>query len=440
MQSLKELILDSQTNPLFTGVTRQLEITSLSKKAFIIIGVRRCGKSTLLNQIASRLKTKGISSEKFLYINFFDERLSKLKTEGLNKVIEAYYLLYPEKKNNEKIYCFFDEIQIIPDWEKFVDRMLRTENCEIYITGSSAKMLSKEIATQMRGRSLSWELFPFSFREFLEVRKINNKLPFNTKNRIMVQKSFDEYFEKGGFPEVTDLEKSLRVKIHQEYFNSILFRDLIERHNISHPLAIMDLSRRLIDNITSLYTLNNLTNYLKSLGHKVPKNSVAEYLDWFEDAYFLFSVRVFNASLSKSNANPKKIYCIDQSLVKSVSSGILINSGHLLENLVFIALRRLNVGIYYYKTKGKYEVDFLVQTQKHKKFLLQVSESLVNPSTKQREIRALKIAMTELNLFSGMIITLNEQEQIDVGIGVIEIIPIWKFLLEDVNRIGNEDT
>jgi predicted AAA+ superfamily ATPase len=210
---------------------------------------------------------------------------------------------------------------------------------------------------------------------------------------------------------------------------------MIERHDISHPRALLDLAHRLVDNIASLYTLNSLTNYLKSLGHKVPKNSVAEYLNWFEDAYFLFTVRVFSASLSKSNANPKKIYCIDHSFVKSVSSNVLINSGHLLENLVFIALRRLNLDIWYYKTKSNLEIDFLVQTQNRKKYLFQVSATLVNPQSRQREIHALKNAMAELNLTTGTIITQDEQEQIVLENGVIEIIPAWRFLLVDISKI-----
>ena len=433
MLLLKEIILDAQTNNLFTGVLRELKVTSVDKKATIIIGVRRCGKTTLINQIAANILSQGISQKNFLYINFFDERLSFLKTEGLNKVLEAYFSIYPEKKNQEKIYCFFDEIQIMPDWEKFIDRIQRTENCEVFITGSSANLLSKDIATEMRGRSLSWELFPFSFFEFLLAKDVSFDLPLNTKNRLIIMKFFDEFFEKGGFPEVVSVEEHIRVKIHQEYFNSILFRDLIERYDIPHPRAISDLAHRLINNIGSLYTLNKLTSYLQSLGHKAPKKSIAQYLEWFQDAFFLFTVRMYDASLSKSNANPKKIYCIDHSFVKSISSGILVNSGHLLENLIFSALRRKYIEIYYYKTKGGHEVDFLIQTHQQQKFLVQVSESLVKPQTRQRELKALEVAMAELNLSSGIVITLNEHEQITVDMGVINIIPAWKFLLEDLN-------
>ncbi|MBU0763736.1 MAG: ATP-binding protein [Bacteroidetes bacterium] len=434
MQTLKELILDAQANPLFTGIPRDLKIEALPGKAAIVIGVRRCGKSTYINQIASQLLAKGVPAENLFYINFFDDRLSNLKNDGLTNVAEAYFSIYPEKKNKEKIYCFFDEIQVVPGWEKFVDRLLRTENCEVYITGSSSKLLSKEIATQMRGRSLSWELFPFSFEEFLTTYQINYESPFPTQKRLTIQKTFEAYFEKGGFPEVIEAGKNLRIKIHQEYFNSILFRDLIERYDIRHPRALMDLARWLIDNIASSYSLNSLTKYLKLFGHKVHKNIVSQYLDWLEDAYFLFTVKVFDASLRKSNANPKKIYCIDQSLVKSVSTGIFVNSGRLLENMVFIALRRIVPNIWYYKTKGNHEVDFIVQTMDNKKFLFQVSESLANHDTRQREINSLRNAMKELRLKSGMIITYSDFEQVETENGIIRIIPAWRFFLEDIKK------
>ncbi len=430
LQLLKEMILDAQMGELFTGTHRHLEVTPVDKKATVIIGVRRCGKSTFLNQVISRLISEGVSKKNFLYINFFDDRLAQLCSDGLDKVTEAYFSIYPENKSQEKIYCFFDEIQVIQGWETYVDRLLRTENCEIYLTGSSANMLSKEIATQMRGRSLSWELFPFSFSEYLDHVDFKSNLPASTKERIMIQKFFGDFNEQGGFPEVIGIDSSLRIKIHQEYTNSILFRDLIERYDISHPRALVDLSRKLLENAASLYTLNGLTNVLKSMGHKVPKNSVAEYLAWFEDAFFLFTVRIFSDSYSKSNANPKKIYCIDHSLIRSVTSGILVNSGHLLENIVFVALRRLYETIYYYKTSGNQEVDFLIQDHTRKFILIQVCETLASPVTRQREISALQHAMRELGLSEATIVTRNESEQITGNKGTINIIPVWRFLLD----------
>jgi predicted AAA+ superfamily ATPase len=431
IQLLQEIILDSQERSLFTGTPRRIKVTVMPQKATVMIGVRRCGKSTWMHQVLMQLISAGVNRDNILYLNFFDDRLSNLKTLGPDKVLEAYFLLYPGKRNNEKIFCFFDEIQAVTGWESFIDRILRTENCEVYITGSSANMLSKEIATQMRGRALSWELFPFSFREFLDNRQVQGDPPFSVGQRFEIQHAFETFWNGGGFPEVAGANKEMRIKIHQEYSSSILFRDLIERYDISHPRALIDLAHRLIDNAASLYTLNKLAGYLASLGHKVPKSTVADYLMWFEDAYFLFTVRMFDASYNKSNANPKKIYAIDHAFLNSLSSGILINSGHQLENMVFVALRRRGGQIWYYRTGRGNEVDFITIGSKGEKQLFQVSESLANPDTRNRELSALQGAMQELELKTGTVVTRNEEEQVTTGQGDIQVIPAWRFLLMD---------
>jgi len=429
IETLKSLILDFQESRLATGVPRRLQIKAVPGKAAVCIGVRRSGKSTYLFQVIARLRSRGVPRQNILYLNFFDDRLHALRQENLGLILEAYYGLYPEKKNTETVYCFFDEIQAAPGWEPFVDRLLRTEQCEVYLTGSSARMLSKEIATQMRGRALAWELFPFSFREFLDAKGVEGAGALSTKKRLLVQKAFADYWERGGFPEGVGLSRPLRIKIHQEYFHTILFRDLVERHDIAHPKAVTDLARWLVDNTASLYSVNRLTGYLKSLGHKAPKSAVADYLEWFEDAYFLFTVRLFDASLARSNTNPKKVYCVDHALVTSVSSGILLNAGHLLENLVFTALRRLHPTIYYYKTKTGREVDFVVPLRGRERLLVQVCESLADPQTRKRETTALEEAMTELGLTTGTIVSRTESGQIKTGRGIIEVVPAWRFLL-----------
>jgi len=430
IETIKSILLDFQESRPDTGVPRHLRIEPVPGKAAVCIGVRRCGKSTFLFQVMEQLMNRGVPRENILYLNFFDDRLHDLRQDNLGLITEAYYSLYPEKKNTETVYCFFDEMQEVPGWESFVDRLMRTERCEVYLTGSSARMLSKEIATQMRGRALSWELFPFSFREFLAYKGTECKGPLSTKKRLLVRKAFEEYWETGGFPEVAGLGRQLRIRIHQEYFHAILFRDLVERHDVSHPKAVTDLAHWLVDNTASLYSVNNLTGYLKSLGHKAPKSAVSDFLEWFEDAFFLFTVRIFDASLARSNTNPKKIYCVDPALVTSVSSGILVNSGHLLENLVFMALRRLHPEIYYYKTKGGREVDFVVPMRNRARMLVQVCESLAEPQTKKREMAALTEAIAELNLKSGTIVTRNEDARIDTGHGTIEVVPAWRFLLD----------
>ena len=435
LEALKEIVLDYQefVTDADSGVSRDLTIEPHPGKASVCIGVRRSGKSTLMLQRIKKLLAGGVSRENILHINFFDDRLRNLASPAL--VLEAYFGLYPEKKNAETVYCFFDEIQTLAGWEAFVDRVTRMEKSEVYVTGSSAHMLSKEIGTQMRGRSISWELFPFSFAEYLRYKKIRiDAYARSSKDRLLIQKAFEEYRECGGFPEVLGFlgdDARIRTKIHQEYYGALLFRDIADRYDVSHPRALADLSHRLTDSVASSYSLNALYNYLKSLGHKISKQSVGAYLAWMEDAYFLFSVRLYDASLSRSLANPRKIYCVDHALVRSVSSGILANSGRLLENMVFVELRRRSDEIFYYRTANGREVDFVFKSEPHGPALtlIQVCESLANPETRKRELAALDEAMSELNTRHGLVVTLNEEEKIESRSGTIEVMPAWKFLL-----------
>ena len=429
IDTVKALILDSQEAQFSCGIPRDLEWEFLPGKAHVFIGVRRSGKSTFMVQIMKKQCDEGISRQNMVHLNFFDDRLHSLSRIGLGVVSDAYFSLYPEKKGNETVSFYFDEIQVVPGWEKFIERLLRTEKCRIFLTGSSAHMLSREIATQMRGRALPQEVFPFSFAEFLRFHQIDAAEPLTTKMTFTIRKGFDRYWESGGFPEVAGISSSLRIRIHQDYLQAIMFRDLIDRHDISHPKALSDLIHRLIDNVSSPYTLNGLSGFLKSLGHKVPKSTISDYLAWMEDAYFLFTVKKFDASESRANANPKKLYCIDHALVSSVSSGVLTNSGHLLENLVFIHCRRSYQKITYYRTGSGKEVDFLVQQPNRTRALIQVCESLADPRTAHREKAALEEAMRELKLEKGLIVTRNEEGIIETPSGLISLVPAWKFSL-----------
>ena len=427
---LRDIILDFREADLPTGVPRRIDVTPAPGKATVCIGPRRAGKSTFLFQRMRKLLDRGVPRENILYLNLFDDRLRHLQHEGLGRVADAYYSLHPEKKSTETVHCFFDEIQVVPGWEPFVDRIMRTEKCEVHLTGSSARMLSREIATQMRGRALSWEIFPFSFREFLDFQGIDAGGPLSTRRRLLVRKAFDDYWERGGFPEVAGLDRALRIRVHQEYWGAMLFRDLVERHDVSHPRAVSDLAQQLVDNTASLYSVNRLTGYLHSLGHRAPKAAVSDYVEWFEDAFFLFTVRIFDASLARAKANPKKIYCVDHALVRSVGSGVLVNAGHLLENLVFTALRRRTPDIRYFRDRSGREVDFVAQMPDGGRALIQVCESLVDPKTRKREVAALNQAMSVLGLREGTIVTRDEDETVPVDAGRIDVVPAWRFLLD----------
>jgi len=429
MNALSEIVLDGQERPLECGVPRHLPYELAQGKAFVCIGVRRCGKSTLLDQIMERLQTDGIARQNMLYINFFDDRLEPLRHGRVADLVETYFAIYPDKRGREKVYCFLDEIQVVDGWEPFVDRLLRAENCEVFLTGSSSRMLSKEIATQMRGRGVTWELFPFSFPEHLDRRGIPTS-PMSSRQRSRIQKCFEEFWERGGFPEVADMSPRLRLMTHQEYFKTIVHRDVVERNDAAHPQAVLDIALRLINQVGSMFSINALTGYVKSLGHKTTKTFVGQCITWLHDAYALFPVQIFHPSASVRNANTRKIYCADHGMVRSISNGILVNSGHLLENLVFTHLRTLTERIHYYRTANGREVDFMWQHGNSDWQLLQVCDSITAPETRKRELSALQEAMRERDAREATIITRNEDETLRTNDGVIRVVPAWRYLLE----------
>jgi predicted AAA+ superfamily ATPase len=273
-----------------------------------------------------------------------------------------------------------------------------------------------------------------SFTEFPAGKGIESDGPLSTKQRLTILKAFEDYWQVGGFPNVNGLDQQQRIEAHQANWNAIL-ASIIGHHNISHPRAVIDLAHWLVDNTGSYYAISHLTDYLKSLGHRVRKSSVVDWLVAFEDAGLLFSVNIFSSSPTRISVNPRKVYCIDHALAASVSSGILTNRDSLLENLVFTALRRVTPEIFYHKTKTGREVDFvaLLPTAPNDErtiLLVQVCASLADPRVRQSEFRSLSEAMVELAVAEGTIVTWRTDETIPVGFGTIHVVPVWRFLLE----------
>lgn len=426
---VQDLLVEGQQD-WFTGVPRHLEYRLLQGKAQVCIGVRRCGKSTFLHQIMSRLRTEGVPAEDFLYLNFFDDRLESVRQGRLDLITEAYFSLYPEKRGRGGLHCFLDEVHLCDGWERFADRLLRAERMGVYLSGSSSRLLADEVGTAMRGRALTWELFPFSFAEFLDARGVVPDLRGQAA-RLRVRKAFGEYWEKGGFPEILNADDRLRVMIHQDYFQTMIFRDVVERCDAIHPRAVRDAAYRLINAVSSLHSINGITGYLKSQNHKISKTFVGEMLEWFEDAFALFSVKLFDSSVSRQRVNPKKVYAIDHALVRSCSTGILVNNGHLLENLVFIDGRRRGRSLFYYRTRSGREVDFVWKGADRRLTLLQVCEQMPEGSdARQRELAALREALSEQPDSRAVIVTRDEQETIRLTGGTVEVIPVWMWLLE----------
>lgn len=427
---IKRIIHDAQQLDLPTTVPRRLDVAPISGRVTVCGGARGCGMTTFMFQLIQRLRDAGIPNQNILYLDFSDSRLRHLRQNNLGAIFEAYFSLHPDKKNREKVYCFFDEIDIIDGWTPFLDHLMRTEKCEVFISGSSTRMLSKETAQQLGDRMLAWEMFPFTFGEFLDAKGIDSNEPLLPLNRLTIQKAFEKYWEIGGFPEVTSLDKATRIKALQDGFNTIVSRDIIQRHDVSHPMAVWELAHWLVDNTGCPYSINKLTGHLNATGYKASKAALPGYLEWFQEAYALFTVHVFDPSSARAGANPKKTYCIDHALVTSVGPGRSVNSGHILENMVFISLRRVTPDIFYFKTKTGREVNFIIPQQHHLPMLVQACAARSDPEARQKKVAALTEAMAELQLERGTLVTLWEAGQLQVASGQIDMIPAWRFLLD----------
>lgn len=439
IECLKRIIREYQNlDPPDGLLPRRVAIGSLPGKVSVVTGVWGNGKTTLLRQRIRQLVENGVPRENILYLDLADDRLYWLRHENPDLILEAYFELHPQKRGSETVHCFFDEVHSIPHWQLFIDRLTRTEKCEVTVAGSVLPTPEEDTASPLTGRIVFWETFPLSFRELLDCKGIESDGPLSTKQRLTIQKAFEDYWQVGSFPGVIRLDQRQRIAAHQVNWNTIL-ASIIGHHNISHPRAVIDLAHWLADNTSSFYAISHLTDYLKSLGHRVRKSSVVDWLAAFEDAGLLLSVNIFSNSPTRISVNPRKVYCIDHALAVSVSSGILINRDSLLENLVFIALRRVTPEIFYFKTKTGREVNLVallpsVPGQERAVMLIQVCASLADLRVKQSEVRSLSEAMVELAVAEGIIVTWRTDETISVGFGTIQVVPVWRFLLEMESR------
>ncbi|MBF8262476.1 MAG: putative ATPase [Parachlamydiales bacterium] len=387
-------------------VDRDIQFPDAPGKIKVAIGMRRAGKTYFLYQQILKMINEGVSKTAILYINFEDDRLLPLNEQKLAKLVDAFYSYYPEN-HDRKCYLFFDEIQNVDRWPIVIRRLHDTKNADFFLTGSSAKLLSKEIATSLRGRSLAIEIWPYSFNEFIRAKKISIERDlYDKKTQDRLSQIFHFYLSEGGFPEIIPFDPDVKQKTLQEYLDVVIYRDIIERHNIKNPTLIKYVILSMIHNVAKPFAVNKLYNDLKSQGYQVGKDMLYEYVDHIEDAYLAFSIAVYDKSIRKAQTNPKKLYAIDPGMVRALTLDYEGDLGRLFENIVYLDLRRLGCKTNYYLTSERYEIDFLAQTPRgHKKFF-QVAWDMQDAQTMDREERALRAGMKEMNI-DGEIITLD---------------------------------
>jgi predicted AAA+ superfamily ATPase len=327
-------------------------------------------------------------------------------------------------------YFFFDEIQRIDQWEMFIRRLLDTENIQIFITGSSSKLLGSEIATSLRGRSLAIEIFPFSFEEFLKFHGLFSGSPktLGAHTASVLRKAAKDYLAVGGFPEVQNLDRNLRIEVLQGYIDSVLLKDIIERHKVSNILVLKHLVRHIMNSAGGQFSVNKFFNTMQSMAIKSTKNSLYEYLDHLTDAFLFYKVPIHSRSEKSRLINPAKVYTIDTGLLNAMTFRNSYNYGQLLETMVFMHLRREGYDVEYVTTKDGYEADFLARHRiSGETQLIQVCWEMSDKKTFDRELRGLKSAMDELSLSTGTIVTWDDEIDME---NKIKVIPIWKYLFK----------
>ena len=424
----EEIILDFQERKLPELIEREILIPTNLNKTITITGVRRAGKTFLMFQIIKKLLNK-IEKNRIVYINFEDERLFPLDYKDLDKIIDIYYQLFPQNID-KKVYFFFDELQNIENWEIFIRRISDTKNVQIFISGSSSKLLSKEISTTLRGRTITYQLYPFSFREFLKFKNV--KYTGSSGSKAIVKNLLRKYLGLGGYPEIVDKNGLIRRKITQEYLDVLIYRDLMERYKIRNLKVLKLFIKTILQNYSKYFSVNKFYNFFVGQGISVSRNTLYEFTDYIEDAYFSFFLPKYEISLKKQEISPKKVYCVDLGFVDLIQSEIYKNYGRRAENVVFLELKRrieLNPkqNIFYYNNKS--EVDFIIKEGFKIKQAIQVCWDTSDLETKEREIKGLVKAMKEFKLKEGLIITESSEKEEIIENKKIIYKPLWKWLL-----------
>lgn len=362
----------------------------------VAVGMRRSGKTYFLFQTIRELLSEGLPKSRVLYLNFEDDRILPIDHKAMGRMIDAWYTLYPDN-HNHCCYLFLDEVQNVEGWPLVLRRILDTKNIQIYVTGSSAKLLSKEIASSLRGRSLAIEILPYSYAEYLVAHHLDlPSKPFGQKMLDHHRSYLLEYFRIGGFPGIQSMPANEQLETLQNYVETVIFRDIIERHQIGNVALLKYFINFLLKNVSSPFSINKFYNDIKSQGHKAAKDTLYSYLTYLEDAFLIFAVPIFTESLRRMQTTPKKIYGIDNGLIAANTFNLSDNLGKLLENQVYLDLRRQGKKIFYYQTADGYEVDFVTQDIQGKHEILQVVWEADDPLTLKREERALRLAEKEL--------------------------------------------
>jgi uncharacterized protein len=405
---------------------RDLVLPTGTGKVVGLAGVRRSGKTFLFFDTIRRLTEQGVDRRRIVYLNFEDDRLNPIRAEELDLVLRCLRELYPETLN-QRIFLLLDEVQNVSGWERWVRRIQDTEDVEVYVTGSSSQLLTRDLATALRGRSITLEVFPLSFREVLAFRGIE-VVPHNAENESVIRGALEAYLAWGGFPEIVLADETLRPLILEEYASLMFYRDVVERYGVRNEKLMRELLRHAFRNTAGMVNVSKLHRDFGALGFNVSKNTLFEYLGYLEDAFLIFLVPRQEQSLRKQAHNPRKLHVIDPGLVAAFKANPNRDVGHKLETAVYLEVRRSRKDLFYYINGS--EVDLC---DGEGTLFINACWSLTESETRRRESGAMSLGHERWPHAHGLLLFHEYEPGIDREIPEAE--PAWRFLS---GRAGNK--
>lgn len=411
---------------------RDAALPKVRGKAHAVIGMRRSGKTTFLRQLQGEWRASA-PPERVVYLSFDDDRLAELPAEQLALLLEEYYRRYPELRRRETVKWLLDEIQLVSGWERFVRRVLDEERIEVVVSGSSARMLSREVHSSLRGRGMETVIRPFGFREFLRHRDEEpdgRARQFGARQRSAVEKRCREYLAEGGFPEAQGLPTQERVDLMQGYVDTVLFRDVVERHAIAQVAALRWLTRQSLRNPAGSFSVHRLHRDLKAQGLGVAKDALHAMLGHLEDAFLIRGVTLATDSERRRNSNPRKAYPVDTGLIAAFDRSGRSNVGRALETAVLHELDRRKAEVGYVRTRGGFEVDFHARFADGREELIQVCAETGAKETLEREWRALRDAAREYPRAKLRLLVLTFDQLPGAAPRGVTVQPAYEWLLD----------
>jgi predicted AAA+ superfamily ATPase len=400
-----------------------------------IVGARRSGKTYRTYQFVRDHLERGGRIEDVCRVQFNDHRLSDLTRADLSSIDEAYYALYPEKRGREEVFFIFDEIHRIEGWEDYVLQLLDEPTHRVLITGSTSRLLRGEIAGGLRGKNMPVVLYPFSFREFLLHYGIAPDA-VTSRGRGHLRKSLSRYLQQGGFPGLLDADERVHVELLQTYWDTMVLRDIIEAHPHDNiPVAVFShFAQALVARTACPFTVRSMVGGMREAGLSFTAETIYSYLRFLEEAFMVFAVPIFSPSEKVRQRNYHKVYAIDWALAQAIAPAEGVDVTRQLENMVYLELRRRGWEVSYFRTRQGWEIDFVAVRKTDRspqRMICQVAYTVKGKDVRERELRGLSETARHLRADCVTVVTLNDEESLDMDGVHVEIVPAWKWLIAE---------